>query len=186
MIPEIRSEDWSTIFHFSGSVFCFLAATLLIPLAVALFASEWHSAVNFFFTIALLLSLGSFLYTRFRPKREATWLHGMCISAFSWIVSMFILALPYYFSQHFLSYTDACFDVMSGMTTTGLILIQDMDHLPISLNIWRHMLTFIGGQGIIIIAVAFIPSIGLNFKTMVGEGKEERLLPNVKQTGRFI
>ena len=186
MIPEIRSEDWSTIFHFSGSVFCFLAATLLIPLVVALFASEWHSAVNFFFTIALLLSLGTFLYTRFRPKREANWLHGMCISAFSWIISMFILALPYYFSQYYLSYTDACFDVMSGMTTTGLIMIQNLDHLPISMNIWRHLLTFIGGQGIIIIAVAFIPSIGLNFKTMVGEGKEERLLPNVKHTGRFI
>jgi trk system potassium uptake protein TrkH len=186
MIPDIRSEDWSTIFHFSGSVFCFLGATLLIPVVIALFAAEWHSAVNFFFTTSLLLSLGCFFYVRFQPKRDANWLHGMCISAFSWIISMFILALPYYLSHHFLSYTDACFDVMSGMTTTGLIMIQDIDHLPISLNIWRHILTFIGGQGIIIIAVAFIPSVGLNYKAMVGEGKEERLLPNVKQTGRFI
>jgi len=186
MIPDISSDDWSTILHFSGSVFFFLGLTVLIPSIIAIFATEWLNAVDFFFTASLLLSLGGVLFLYFQPKRDSSWLHGLCISAFSWIVSMFILALPYYFSHHFVSYLDACFDVMSGMTTTGLIMIQDIDHLPISLNIWRHMLTFIGGQGIVIIAVAFIPSIGLNYKAMVGEGKEERLQPSVKQTGRYI
>lgn len=186
MIPEINSDDWSTIFHFSGAVFFFLGLTVLIPIIIALFAAEWSSAADFFFTAFLLLSLGCILFVSFHQKRDSTWLHGLCISAFSWIISMLILALPYYFSHHFVSYLDACFDVMSGMTTTGMVMIQNLDHLPISMNIWRHMLTFIGGQGIIIIVVAFIPSIGLNYKAMVGEGKEERLLPSVKQTGRFI
>lgn len=186
MIPDIRSDDWSTIFHFSGSVFFFLGLTVLVPCIIAIFATEWPSAVDFFFTSSLLLVIGCFLFVYFHSKRDTTWLHGLCISAFSWIISMFILALPYYFSHHFISYLDACFDVMSGMTTTGLVMIQNLDHLPISMNIWRHMLTFIGGQGIIIIAIAFIPSVGLNYKAMVGEGKEERLQPSVKQTGRYI
>jgi trk system potassium uptake protein len=186
MIPALRNDDWSTILHFSGAVFFFLGVAVLLPVIIALFTSEWSSAVDFFFTATLLFLLGGIFYLYFRPKKDAGWLHGMCITAFSWIISMLILAIPYYLSPHFLSYLDACFDVMSGLTTTGLVLIQDIDHLPLSMNLWRHFLTYLGGQGIIIVAVAFIPSIGVNFKAMVGEGKEERLSPNIKHTGRFI
>ncbi len=79
------------------------------------------------------------------------------------------------------------FDVMSGYTTTGLFLLQDLDHVSHGLNMWRHLLTYAGGQGIIVIALTFLfRGTAGAYKVYVGEGKDERLLPNVIQTARAI
>jgi trk system potassium uptake protein TrkH len=96
-------------------------------------------------------------------------------------------AVPHYLSGHFSSYLDAMFDVMSGYTTTGLYLLQDLDHVSHGLNMWRHILTFAGGQGIIVIALTFLfQGTAGAYKIYVGEGKDERLFPNVIQTARAI
>jgi trk system potassium uptake protein TrkH len=79
------------------------------------------------------------------------------------------------------------FDIMSGYTTTGLYLLQDLDHISNGLNMWRHLITYAGGQGIIVIALTFlIRGTAGAYKIYVGEGKDERLLPNVIQTARAI
>src|SRR5450759_4826402 len=80
-----------------------------------------------------------------------------------------------------------CFDTMSGYTTTGLFLLQDLDHISQGLNMWRHLLTYVGGQGIVVLALTFlIGSTGGAFKIMVGEGKEEKLEPNVRHIAVLI
>lgn len=186
MIRSIDREDWHTIFHLSGPVFYFFGLTMLIPVIVALFMKEWNSLFDFWIGAFLFILTGLLLKKMFRPKHDAMWLHGMGVAAFTWLGVMIIGAVPYYLSGHFHSFLDGCFDMMSGMTTTGLIMIQDVDHLPISMNIWRHVLTFIGGQGIVIIALSFLPVLGIGFKSMVGEGKEERMVPSVRDTGRAI
>jgi trk system potassium uptake protein TrkH len=79
------------------------------------------------------------------------------------------------------------FDVMSGFTTTGLVLIQDLDHVAKSLNMWRHLLTFVGGQGMIVLALTFLLNdSGGGYKLYVGEGKDERLFPSVFHTAKTI
>ena len=79
------------------------------------------------------------------------------------------------------------FDVMSGYTTTGLYLMQDLDHVSNGLNMWRHILTYAGGQGIVVIALTFLfKGTAGAYKLYVGEGKDERLLPNVVHTARAI
>jgi trk system potassium uptake protein TrkH len=76
---------------------------------------------------------------------------------------------------------------MSGLATTGLILVQDLDHLALSHNLWRHLMMFIGGQGIVIVALSFfVRGFSGAFKMYVGEAREERVLPNVVNTARFI
>jgi trk system potassium uptake protein TrkH len=65
-------------------------------------------------------------------------------------------------------------------------LIQNVDHIPISLNIWRHVLTFIGGQGVILVALSFVPPAAVGFQALVGEGKEEKLIPSIKETSQAI
>ena len=96
-------------------------------------------------------------------------------------------ALPHCLSGHEGSYLDAMFDVMSGYTTTGLYLLQDLDHVAHGLNMWRHLLTYAGGQGIVVIALTFLfKGTAGAYKVYVGEGKDERLLPNVVQTARAI
>jgi trk system potassium uptake protein TrkH len=90
-------------------------------------------------------------------------------------------------SGHSLSYLDAIFDVMSGFTTTGVFLLQDLDHISQALNFWRHLLTFVGGQGMIVLAISFfVKEIGSAYKFYVGEGKDIALTPNVKGTAQWI
>ena len=85
------------------------------------------------------------------------------------------------------SFLDACFDVMSGFTTSGLILIQDLDHVSMGLNMWRHLITFIGGQGMVVLALSFLVRDNAGgYKMYVGEGKDIELVPNVKGTAKII
>jgi len=76
---------------------------------------------------------------------------------------------------------------MSGFATTGLTIVQDLDHLSYSHNLWRHVVMFIGGQGIVIVALSFLVRGAAGaFRIYVGEGREEKILPNVISTARFI
>ncbi len=120
-------------------------------------------------------------------KGSVQWKHGFVIAGFSWILLMFLCAIPYRLSGHNPSILDSCFDVMSGFTTTGLVLTQDIDHISMGLNIWRHILTFVGGQGMVVLAISFlVKEISGAYKLYVGEAKDIGLVPNVKGTARII
>ena len=122
-----------------------------------------------------------------RTDKDLAWSHGLVVASGSWIWATALGALPHYLSGHEGSYLDAMFDVMSGYTTTGLYLLQDLDHISYGLNMWRHLLTYAGGQGIVVIALTFLfKGTAGAYKVYVGEGKDERLLPNVIQTARAI
>lgn len=112
---------------------------------------------------------------------------GMIIAAGSWILGMCLCALPYYYSGNYLSYLDCCFDVMSGLTTTGFTMIQDLDHLSVGLNMWRFILTYIGGQGMVVLALSFLTKdTSSTYMMYVGEAKDERLRPGAVSTAREI
>jgi trk system potassium uptake protein TrkH len=114
-------------------------------------------------------------------------MQGMIVVSLSWLVAMLLGALPLYLSGHWKSYLDACFDAMSGFATTGLVLVQDLDHLSHTHNLWRHLIMFIGGQGIVIVALSFfVKGFSGAFRMYVGEARDERILPNVIHTARFI
>jgi trk system potassium uptake protein TrkH len=181
-----ESKDFPMILKLCGYFLYYFSFILLIPILIAFFMAEWGSLIQFSFTFLCFLCLSLFLISTFKSCRETKWVHGMASTAICWIVVMFISAIPLYFSGHFAQYLDACFDVMSGITTTGLSLVIDMDHLPISVNVWRHLLIFIGGQGIIVMSLVFLSPLGVGFQAMVGEGKDERLLPNIKETSKAI
>ncbi len=122
-----------------------------------------------------------------KTTRDLTWAHGLVVASFSWFLATALGAIPHWLSGHFGSYLDAVFDVMSGLTTTGMFLVQDLDHISQGLNMWRHLLTYAGGQGIFVIALTFlVRSTPGAYKVYVGEGKDERLMPNVIHTARAI
>ena len=184
-----HNEHKGATWHFIGLILIGMGLVQYIPLITSLLYSEWDMTLNFLISIsaALLAGVIMTLLGKHTPHQRLSWNQGMVVTAGSWFLGMLLCALPYYLSGNYLSYLDSCFDVMSGLTTTGLVLIQDLDHLSNGLNMWRHLLTFIGGQGMVVLALSFlVKGASGAYKMYVGEGKDERLMPNVVSTARYI
>ncbi len=187
MIFAPLREDLKLIGWGIGHVILGVGAIMLIPLGVAALSSEWNVALDFAIGILTCLIFSLTTELTCHSEKDFSWSHGLIVAAAGWIVAMVLGAIPHYLSGHFGSYLDACFDLMSGYTTTGLYLLQDLDHASNGLNMWRHLLTYVGGQGIIVFTLTFLfAGTAGAFKIYVGEGKEEKILPNVIQTARAI
>jgi trk system potassium uptake protein TrkH len=187
LIKQIRHKN--AIWHYIGLVIIGMGLTQYIPLITSLLYSEWDMALNFLISSSAAFLIGGIMALSWKhvPHQRLGWSQGMEVAAGSWFLGMLLCALPYYLSGNYLSYLDCCFDVMSGLTTTGVVLIQDLDHLANGLNMWRHLLTFIGGQGMVVLALSFlVKGTSGAYKMYVGEGKDERLMPNVVNTARYI
>ena len=181
MVRRVWKEDFRIIGYYTGLITIGVGLLMLVPMVTSLVFREWESAVDFGLSIVLTLLVGYLLALVSRTKNTPGLTHAMVIAAGSWLVAMVLSAVPYVLSGHALSLLDACFDTMSGYTTTGLFLLQDLDHISQGLNMWRHLLTYVGGQGIVVLALTFlIGSTGGAYKLMVGEGKDEKLVPNVR------
>jgi len=180
-------EDLKLIGWGIGRVILGVGIIMLIPLFVSIVCTEWNTMLDFLIGITACVTFWLIMENTCRVKRDLTWFHGLVVASAGWLMAMAFGAIPHMLSGHFKSYLDACFDLMSGYTTTGLILIQDLDHTSNGLNMWRHLLTYAGGQGIIVIALTFLfAGTAGAFKVYVSEGKEEKLLPNVVRTARAI
>lgn len=175
--------------YYIGVIIIGLGLIQYIPIITSIVHAEWDTFSDFLISssVALLVGGSMMLLGREYHSQRLSWGEGMIVAAGSWFLGTLICALPYYLSGNFLSYLDCCFDVMSGFTTTGLALIQDMDHLSNGINMWRLLLTFVGGQGMVVLALTFLIK-GTNgaYKMYVGEAKDERLMPNVVSTARYI
>jgi trk system potassium uptake protein TrkH len=187
MILRPRKEDHLVIGKYTGKVIIGVGLLMVIPLAVSVFFAEWDTVLDFVISISACLVFGFGTQLLCRTERDLNWSHGLVVASGSWGLATILGALPHYLSGHEGSYLDAMFDVMSGYTTTGLYLLQDLDHISMGLNMWRHLLTYAGGQGIVVIALTFLfKGTAGAYKVYVGEGKDERLLPNVVQTAQAI
>jgi len=180
-------RDLEVVLHYTGRIFIGFSFLYAIPAATSLIAGEYAVAIDFLLSFGVALGAGTALAAFCGNTTRPGWIHGMVTAGISWISTMVVAALPYWLSGHYLSYLDAMFDVMSGLTTTGLTLIQDLDHVSIGINMWRHLLSFVGGQGIIVLALAlFSDSTGGGYGFYAGEAKDERLFPSVMHTAKAI
>ncbi len=187
MILRPRLADHLVVGKYTGKIIVGVGVLMLVPLAVSAALSEWDTVLDFVIGASACFIFGYGLQLVCRTEKDLGWSHGLVVASGSWVFATAIGALPHYLSGHMGSYLDAMFDVISGFTTTGLYLIQDLDHVSHGLNMWRHLLTYAGGQGIVVIALTFLfRGTAGAYKLYVGEGKDERLLPNVVQTARAI
>lgn len=187
MIIRPRLEDHLVIGRYTGKVIVGVGMLMVLPLVTSVAFGEWDTALDFVISIGACLTFGFGSQLLCRTEKDLDWSHGLVVASGSWVVATILGALPHWLSGHEGSYLDAMFDVMSGYTTTGLYLLQDLDHIAHGLNMWRHLLTYAGGQGIVVIALTFLfKGTAGAYKVYVGEGKDERLLPNVVQTARAI
>ncbi len=187
MILRPTSEDYKIIFHYLGRITIGLGLLMIIPLAVAVGYSELEPVIDYLLSISITLFLGALLAGICRTDRDLAAGHAMCVAALSWLVAMAISAIPLFLSGHFNSYLDSCFETMSGYATTGLSLANDLDGMAHAHNLWRHLTMFVGGQGIVVIALTFLfKGTAGAFRIYTGEARDEKILPNVIHTARFI
>jgi len=179
------AEDVRVVANSLGRISTLVGIAGVAPLLWAVVGREWAPASSFVLTIGVFLVLGS-LGGRIRvSQQKLDWTRGMVIVALAWLLVPAFASIPLALSGHYASGLDAVFDAMSGLSTTGLALVQDLDHLASSLNFWRHLLHFLGGQGIIIAALSIFAGGGA-VTLYLGEARDERILPSVHSTARFI
>lgn len=187
MILKPNYDDVKIIGYYLGKVIIALGVTMFLPMVTAVIFKEQGPILDFFISSSLCFILGFSFLTIFYTDKDLVTMHAMIIASLSWLVAMFLGALPLYLSGHWGSFLDACFDAMSGFATTGLTLAVDLDHISMTHNMWRHLIMFIGGQGIVVVALTFlVRGSGGAFMMYVGEARDERVLPNVVHTARFI
>lgn len=178
--------DIRLILHDLGRVLSVVAVAGLFPLAWAIASREWRPGVHILLMMAIcVLAGGAGELLRVRGRRRTDWSHGLVVVALTWLIVPLVAAIPLALSGHYDGWIDAYFDAMSGITTSGLSVIQDLDHLSDSVNIWRHTTHFLGGQGIVLAALSLFSSSGAT-SLYQAEGRDERIFPSVASTARFI
>ncbi|MBN1445615.1 MAG: TrkH family potassium uptake protein [Candidatus Omnitrophica bacterium] len=186
MIPHFSREDVSSILHYLGRLIYGMGIVMLVPVFVGVINMEWAPSIDFILSSLICLCAGSLILLKFNEERDLNWRQGMSLVALSWVMAMFFGAIPLYLSGHYNSYLDSLFEAMSAFATTGLVLVNNVDHMAYAYNFWRHFMCFIGGQGIILVALTLFVKGGSAFKVYVGEAREEKIMPNIIQTARFI
>lgn len=187
MWMRMHLSDLRIILHFVGMLLIGVGVAKVIPFVVGLFAGEWDAALDFVLGAGVVCAVGAALmHADPRPARM-NHTHALAITALGWAAAALAAAVPLAFSGNYPTYLDACFDAMSGLTVSGLTVAVDLDHMSLAHNMWRHLTQLIGGQGIVVAALSL--AVGLRggaFSLYVAEGRDERILPNVVHTARFI
>ena len=149
---------------------------MLVPIIVALIYGEYKYITPFIYSSAISLIMGVFLFKRFDNKKEISLKSAMIFVTLIWLIGSAISALLYYLSGD-LSYLNAYFEAMSGFTTTGFSM-YNLDYASFTMNFWRAFTQWLGGIGIIVMALTILSSPGVNIMRMYSaEGREERLAP---------
>ncbi len=158
-------------------------------LVVALIYSE-NSVWAFFYTILLLLTFGLALGS-IKPKNKGIYAKdGFAIVAIGWILVSFFGALPFYLSGAIPSLVDSFFEASSGFSTTGASILQQIEGLPQGILFWRSFTHWIGGMGVLILAMAILPSTGTGaLQIMKAESpgpSPGKLVPKVRETAKIL
>lgn len=141
-----------------GYILALEAGLLLLPLMVSLYDRE-RCVFALLVTIALLLAV-SIPLIRLKVTNKSMYAReGYIIVAFSWILLSLFGALPFYLSGAIPSYIDSLFETISGFTTTGASILNDVESLPKGLLFWRSFTHWVGGMGILVFALAILPSV---------------------------
>ena len=181
--------NFSMIVYILGWIMNFEAFFLAIPLIAAIVYGE-STIVSILVTIVICLAIG--LPITMKKPTESS-LHsrdGYVIVSLSWIVLSAFGALPFVFSGAIPNYVDALFETVSGFTTTGATILSDVEAVPKSLLLWRSFTHWVGGMGVLVFIMAFIPLSGAqNMHIMKAESpgpSVSKLVPRVKTTALIL
>lgn len=184
--------NWTVAQRILGLLLMMFSVTMVPPL----FFSAWfddHSWLPFVESFAIILSAGLVVWYPVRGKRKDLRLRdGFLVVASFWTVLGTAGALPLFLADTpSMSFTDAVFESMSGLTTTGATVLTGLDSLPASILYYRQQLQWFGGMGIIVLAVAVLPMLGVGGMQLYraetpGPVKDTKLTPRITETAKAL
>ena len=181
--------NFKSIVNLFSILILFFSISYVFPIIVSLIYKD--GAINLFLSTLSIVSLigivGVFL-TR-GEDNNLSQKDGFVIIVLFWIVLSFAGSVPFYLSG--MTFIDSIFESTSGITTTGATVISNIDALPESLLFYRQLLQWMGGMGLIVLAIAVMPLLGIGggqiYKTEVpGAMGEQRLTPRIKETAQAL
>jgi trk system potassium uptake protein TrkH len=174
-----------------GIIAMAMSLTHLAPISVSfLFDDGTHK--QFVLSMILNFTAGFLLWLGTRKhKRELSLREGILLVIIVWTGGAVFAAIPLLLSIPGISFTDAYFEAVSGLTATGATVLSGLDHLPPSINLWRAELQWLGGMGVIVLVVAILPMVGVGGRQITkseipGPMKEDQLTPRLTQTAKGL
>ena len=177
-------RDFRPILNILGLLLCIESIALLIPMIFDYINNneDWK---QFFFISCLTFFIGLVLYVGFKnEKLKINLRQAFLLTILSWLVIALFGSLPFMYSSSSLNFTNAFFESVSGITTTGSTVISNFDSLSEGVLIWRSLLQWFGGIGIIVLAVAILPTLqigGMQLLHMEHDDPYEKTLPKINK-----
>lgn len=204
MLPSSESLrrpniDFLTVLGILGSFIFFLGFALLAPAGIALVYGEesWRA---FLYSAGIAFVVGGLLYYFFKSDQEIRIREGFLVVSGTWLFLSLAGALPFVISGVLPSYTDAVFETMSGLSTTGATIFNgttasgfqnpEIEALPMSILFWRSLAHWLGGMGIIVLTIAILPLLGIGgmqlFQAESPGPTTDKLTPRVQETAKLL
>ena len=184
--------NWTVVQRILGLLLMMFSLTMLPPILFSLYYND-HSWLPFVEGFAITLVSGLVCwFPVHRSKKDLRLRDGFLVVAAFWTVLGTFGAAPLYFSDSLgLSFTDAVFESMSGLTTTGATVLTGLDELPLSILYYRQQLQWLGGMGIIVLADAVLPMLGVGGMQLYraetpGPVKDTKLTPRITETAKAL
>ncbi len=188
-------RDLFPVLRVLGMLMVMFALSMLLPFAVSWFADDgiwriypWAIGITAAAGLSLWVGLDHF-------RRELQPRHGVILVTLVWVVLPLCAMLPLVLGLGHvglsISFTHAYFEAVSGLTTTGATVLTGLDALPVSINVWRTFLQWLGGMGILILAVAILPLLGVGGAQLfraeaAGPIKDTKLTPRMTETAKGL
>lgn len=181
---------WRAIIRLFGILLIVYSLGFLPSLGIALYTGDglWQA---FFWSLLVGMGVGAVMWiTNLQQRSELTVRDGFLVVTLFWVLLSLTGALPFLFGLQ-MSPTDAIFESTSGFTTTGATTLTNLDALPLSILYHRQQIQWLGGMGIIVLAVAILPLLGVGGMQLyraetAGVAKQQKLTPRLTETARVL
>ena len=176
-------SNYKTVFFTLGILQIILGASMFVPIIVQFIYSEIDS--SFFGASIVTIVFGAlFFLANIDHDRKVNLQQAFLLTALSWLSVAVFGSLPFIFSSMEMSITDAFFESMSGITTTGSTIISNLENAPKGILLWRAILQWLGGIGIIVMAITLMPIMnvgGMQLFKISSNDSSEKILPKSKE-----
>ena len=178
------------IINILGFLLIIESVFMLISLIVALIYNDGDAMGFIYSGIITFIAGGSMVLVTRSSSRQITKREGYIIVCLVWLVFSFFGSMPFLFTGAIKNFTDAFFETISGFTTTGSSILNDIESLPHGILFWRSITQWMGGMGIIVLTIAILPVLGIGgmqlFAAEVPGPSPDKLHPRIRETAKRL